>query len=818
MPRRSISRRVGLTAAIVGSAALVGVNLPAAAAATFSNATLHVDGEAGLCTDTGPGAGMGSTTTPFCTIQAAVDYAQPGDTVLVEAAVYNEQVTPHRSGTPEHPITVKSSRTGLLGGAYVGVPASAEKPYAFVLSGVHDIVISDLSVSRTRKEAVLVENSDRITVARTTISGAGAPGPTVPTAEPGIRVTGTSAGTVIDRSVIGRNSGASVAVEAGATGTVITNSSFINNRTGGVTATDAPGTVVAGNTLAGNCGNGLVLDGASSGSVVKNNVIALNTSGSTCTTPEVDLSVSAGSTAGTTVDYNIVYAKAGGTGYSWAGTPYTSQGSFAAASGQGAHDIYADPKFGANNGAFNLQLIPQPGSPAIDSGDASAPGADGPDILGRARVDDPATPNTGTGSGILDRGAFELNDPLSAYLAVTYHRDTSHPQQFLLESSIDSSWSQDELTASLDFGDGSPVQTFQGSPARSFSVLHDYPRAGTFTATLTVTSAGGVVKTTTARVDVPEVPAIQTGLPAEIFTDQGLIDLGLRIDLSVSPWPVTKVAVDWGDGRTEVQDLTTQNYVGPRHPYSARGDYQVKVTLTDDHGRVGTSRLTARVSTNRPNDVPVSGRWKAGPVSIGVFNSGAWELRSAISPNAATVNRFGFGQSGDKPAVGDWDGLGYDQIGIYRNGLFALQHANGTVTTVGFGEAGDVPVPGYWDGNKHAQLAIYRPSSHLFAVRHDDGSVSAVSFGDPNDFPIVGDWDGTGHTQMGIYRPSTKDFALRHDNGTVTATTFGTYGNSPVVGDWYNVGRAGFGVLTGTGRFSLNGSYAKKPDLLTDLY
>jgi hypothetical protein len=47
-----------------------------------------------------------------------------------------------------------------------------------------------------------------------------------------------------------------------------------------------------------------------------------------------------------------------------------------------------------------------PGSPCIDAADGNE--APGVDALGRPRVDDPATPNTGTGNpGYADMGAFE---------------------------------------------------------------------------------------------------------------------------------------------------------------------------------------------------------------------------------------------------------------------------------------------------------------------------------------------------------------------------------------------------------------------------
>jgi alpha-N-arabinofuranosidase len=47
----------------------------------------------------------GTDESPFLTIQAAANIAQPGDTILVKAGIYREEVKPPRSGTKDKPIT-----------------------------------------------------------------------------------------------------------------------------------------------------------------------------------------------------------------------------------------------------------------------------------------------------------------------------------------------------------------------------------------------------------------------------------------------------------------------------------------------------------------------------------------------------------------------------------------------------------------------------------------------------------------------------------------------------------------------------------------
>ncbi len=107
----------------------------------------------------------------------------------------------------------------------------------------------------------------------------------------------------------------------------------------------------------------------------------------------------------------------------WNGTSYTSLAAFqTAVSGQEVHGLQADPLFvtpaavaqrpaaapfnvAVNVGDYHLTE----GSPAIDSADSGASNETATDLDGHARVDDPATTDTGAGSRTYDdRGAYEF--------------------------------------------------------------------------------------------------------------------------------------------------------------------------------------------------------------------------------------------------------------------------------------------------------------------------------------------------------------------------------------------------------------------------
>ena len=72
---------------------------------TSDGGTLHVDGAA-------PAGGDGSAAAPLQTVAAGMAAAQPGDTVLVHAGVYHEEVRPPRGGAPGAPITLRAAGDG----------------------------------------------------------------------------------------------------------------------------------------------------------------------------------------------------------------------------------------------------------------------------------------------------------------------------------------------------------------------------------------------------------------------------------------------------------------------------------------------------------------------------------------------------------------------------------------------------------------------------------------------------------------------------------------------------------------------------------
>ncbi|MFB6893206.1 PKD domain-containing protein [Kitasatospora sp. NPDC056327] len=808
------SRRVGLAVAIAGSA-VAGTVLPFTAQA--APAVLYVDGGAAGCSN----SGAGTQAQPYCTVQAAADVAGPGQTVDIAAGrSFTGQVTVRRSGEPGKPIVFRSTFPHRMPTTSVdawGATGSTPAPHAFLLDGVHDVTVTGLNLVAPQ-EAVLVKDSSRIVLDRNDVNGGNPVRNGVrayPSATPSIRVTGASADVTVSRTRIYGAPVAGVAVEAGVTGAVVTTNQITNGAGRGVLVTDAPGSVVVSNTFARNCLSDLELAGASAGAVIENNILAKVPYG-WCggeTSTATPLVVSAGSVKDTKADYNSI-ARLNIDSYSWGGTRYYTADHFRA-TGQGAHDNNADPGFGRIGETYD----PAAATGITDAADPDAPGMLSTDLFGDAPVDHPHYENTAP-SGFRDRGAIEGLDPLAFSATGERAPFDGHPLNIRFTVSFTTGWEQG--TAKLDFGDGrEPIAITPGYKV----VDHDYPAAGTYTATMTWTGESGAVRSSTSKVTLPPVADLQSRFT---WGNGDKSRAGIEIAAqNLGSWPIVRHTYDFGDGTAPTVVEGTNPPSGVTHAYGVAGVYTITETVTDDHGRTASSSQTAKVQGPQAG-VPFTGYFYGDGRSTqnGLFDNGRWlYAREASDAHAITSRQFG--SPGDVPVIGNWDGTCQCQQAIYRpsTSTFALQHLDNSVSTVNFGDAGDIPVAGKWDGNSRSdQLAIYRPRNSLLAVRHNDGSVTSLRFGDPGDIPVVGDWDGVGHAQFGLFRPGRNAgdanlFILRHDDGSVSTAAYGEKGDLPVVGDWLGKGRTTFGIFRpGSHRFALSYAYAGRTDVSYTVY
>lgn len=423
-----------LVAVAVVAAGVVAV--PAVAGAA-TGSTLYVDDLNKSCTD----SGAGTPSAPYCTIAAAAAVVDPGQTVQVINASW-APVTLTRSGTAAEPITFSGSTVGLGDSVLIGISGTTEAPYGLVIDGASNIVVNGFAPEGTTS-GVLVENSGNVTLDQNVV-GAGSTG---------ISVTGSSGVTLSRNFVRGSTmETAGIEIGSGSQHTTVTTNEILTSGATALHVDAAADTVVNSNTIVSPCGEGIVLSGASTGSTIENNIVETaqqTIPESSCGSAPTSIEVDPAALSGTSADYNLIDPNSGGALYSWNGTAYTTLPAFTNATSQGSHDIAANPDLTSvsNMNGYYLRVD----SPAVDSADANAPGEMSTDVVGNARQDDPQATNTGTGAGYYDRGAYELQAPLTN-LTITAARQTGGgPLDVTFTVSISNPWA-DLATYTIYFG------------------------------------------------------------------------------------------------------------------------------------------------------------------------------------------------------------------------------------------------------------------------------------------------------------------------------------------------------------------------------
>lgn len=159
-----------------------------------------------------------------------------------------------------------------------------------------------------------------------------------------------------------------------------------------------------------------------------------------------------------------------------------------------------------------------------------------------------------------------------------------------------------------------------------------------------------------------------------------------------------------------------------------------------------------------------------------------------------------WGKPGDSIVVGDYLGVGQDQIAVYRDGEWYVLDEDDGAYVFAWGVPGDIPVPGDFDGDQILDLAIWRPTTgEWWVAETSSGGVNVQQWGLDGDIPLVGDWSGDGMTDFGVYRPNGSLWAVLensdHDedgivDGLNEIVQWGLAGDLPVVGDFNGDGHA----------------------------
>ncbi len=215
-----------------------------------------------------------------------------------------------------------------------------------------------------------------------------------------------------------------------------------------------------------------------------------------------------------------------------------------------------------------------------------------------------------------------------------------------------------------------------------------------------------------------------------------------------------------------------------------------------------------------PGDQPFMGDWDCDGVDTpGLYRRGDGYvyLRNSNTQGIADIAFF-FGNPGDLPLAGDFDGDGCDTVSIYRPSearfyvINELGSAGGGLGAAEFsfffGDFGDQPFVGDFDGDGSDEVGLHRVTTGRVYYRNTLTTGVAdrdFVYGDPGDHLVAGDWDGDGVDTPAIYRPSDGNWYLRLSNSPgwanhVIPFGLGDRGYLPVVGKT-QLGPAAFTLL-----------------------
>ena len=217
----------------------------------------------------------------------------------------------------------------------------------------------------------------------------------------------------------------------------------------------------------------------------------------------------------------------------------------------------------------------------------------------------------------------------------------------------------------------------------------------------------------------------------------------------------------------------------------------------------GAGGATTSFLYGNPGDFPMMGDWDCDGVDTpGLYrqSDGFVYLRNSNTQGVADI-RFFFGNPGDIPLAGDFNADGCDTVSIYRASEARIYVINALGANDGglgaadfnyvFGNPGDKPFVGDFDGNGEDTVGLHRESTGFVYFRnsHTQGNANAeFFFGDPGDRLVAGDWgvvDGT--DTPAVFRPSNTTFFFRYTNTQGNADEVVITGQPsylPVAGRW----------------------------------
>ena len=212
--------------------------------------------------------------------------------------------------------------------------------------------------------------------------------------------------------------------------------------------------------------------------------------------------------------------------------------------------------------------------------------------------------------------------------------------------------------------------------------------------------------------------------------------------------------------------------------------------------------------------MPLVGNWDGLPGDeIGLFRSDMGKFILDIDNDGVAKDpddRAGGlldGRAGGRPLVGDWNGIGGEEVGLYHadTGVFTLdvdgdlasRDADDTVITRLAGKIGGQALVGDWDGDGDDNIGLFFSLTGRWLLDTNSNPLAAEKNfvrldGAVGGTPLVGDFDGDGDTDCGLFRRLSGKWTIDLNNNGVFEPGIdlqykkvdGATGGLPLVGKW----------------------------------